>query len=93
MFDQYGFMYILDAGNSRIQQWLPGNNYGVTVIAATMSTPLGMTFDLSNNIVIADTSYQRIMSYNTFCGKYFVLLVVFEIRYNYYIMCIFYLYS
>ena len=73
MFDQYGFMYVLDAGNSRIQKWLPGMTYGTTVVAATMSTPWGISFDLLGNIVVADTSNQRVISYTTFCGKFHVL--------------------
>lgn len=79
MFDQYGYMYLLDAGNSRIQKWLPGMTYGVTVVASAMSTPLGMTFDLSNNIIVADTSYHRIISFNTFCRKFlsFVSLLIY----------------
>ena len=69
MFDQYGFLYILDTANSRVQKWYPGASYGTTVISATFSTPLGMTFDLLNNLVIADTNYQRILSFSTYCGK------------------------
>ena len=70
MFDQYGFMYVLDAGNSRIQKWMPGMTYGTTVVTASMSTPLGISFDLSGNIIVADTSNQRVISFNTFCGKF-----------------------
>lgn len=73
MFDPYGSMYVMDAGNSRIQKWLPGMTYGMTVIAATMNSPFGMSFDLSGNIVIADTSNQRVVSYNTFCGTFSVV--------------------
>lgn len=75
MFDQYGYMYILDGGNSRIQKWFPGMTYGITVVSSSMSTPFGMTFDLSGNIIVADTSNQRIISFNTFCRKYFSLLL------------------
>lgn len=75
MFDQYGYMYILDGGNSRIQKWLPGMTFGVTIISATMSTPLGMQFDFSNNLIMADTSNQRIISFSIICRK---LILVFE---------------
>lgn len=69
MFDQYGFMYVLDSGNSRIQRWRPGMTYGVTVVAASMSSPTALSFDPSSNIIVADTSNQRIVSFNAFCGK------------------------
>jgi hypothetical protein len=69
MFDQYGYMYILDQGNSRIQKWFPGMTYGITVVSATMSGPLGMQFDLSNNIIVADTSYQRVIAFDNICRK------------------------
>jgi len=76
MFDQYGYMYILDTGNLRIQKWLPGMTYGVTVVSATMSGPLGMQFDYSNNIVVADTSNQRIISFSNICRKYSVIFIL-----------------
>ncbi|CAF4516191.1 unnamed protein product, partial [Rotaria socialis] len=62
-FDQYGYMYVMDAGNSRIQRWLPGMTYGVTVVAATVSTPYGINFDFAGNIIVADTSNQRIIAF------------------------------
>lgn len=70
-FDIHGFMYILDAGNNRIQRWLPGMTFGVTVVAATMGTPFGMTFDSSGSIVIADTSLHRIGQFALSCRKWF----------------------
>lgn len=73
MFDQYGFMYVLDSGNSRIQKWTIGMNYGITIISATMSSPLGMQFDFSNNIVVADTSYHRIISFSNLCRKFILI--------------------
>jgi hypothetical protein len=69
MFDQYGFLYILDTANSRVQKWYPGAPYGTTVVSATFSTPLGLTFDLSGDVVIADTNYQRILSFPIYCRK------------------------
>ena len=81
MFDPYGYMYILDAGNSRIQKWAVGMTYGVTVVSSSMSTPLGMSFDFSNNIVLADTSYHRIISFNNLCRKYFLLLIFIDLFY------------
>ncbi|CAF4418590.1 unnamed protein product, partial [Rotaria socialis] len=66
-FDQYGYMYVMDAGNSRIQRWLPGMTYGVTVVAATVSTPYGINFDFAGNIIVADTSNQRIIAFRITC--------------------------
>ncbi|CAF4815581.1 unnamed protein product, partial [Rotaria sp. Silwood1] len=65
--DPYGYMYILDAGNSRVQKWLPGADYGTTVISTSMSTPYGLIFDLRGNIVISDTFNYRILSFSMTC--------------------------
>lgn len=70
MVDIYGYMYILDAGNNRIQKWLPGMTFGVTIVQTTMSTPLGMSFDGFGNIVVADTSYHRINLFALGCRKF-----------------------
>ncbi|CAF4902345.1 unnamed protein product, partial [Rotaria sp. Silwood1] len=66
-FDQYGYMYVLDAGNSRVQKWSIGMTYGFTVVSGSMSSPSAMHWDFSNNIYVADTSSHRIMSYNILC--------------------------
>ena len=62
-FDPYGFMYVLDTGNSRVQKWFPGAAYGTTVIATSMSTPYGIQFDNQGNLVITDTLNYRIISF------------------------------
>lgn len=62
-------MYILDQGNNRVQKWFPGASFGVTVLVAVMSSPIGMQLDLQDNIVIADTSYHRIISFAVVCRK------------------------
>lgn len=72
MFDQLNYMYILDAGNTRIQKWLPGATFGVTLLTSTMSNPYGLRFDFSNNFVIADTSNHRIVAYNIMCRKHLI---------------------
>ena len=66
-FDTYGFMYILDSGNNRVQKWLPGAAFGTTVVTATMNTPMGMTMDRFGNLVIADTSQHRVISFGLTC--------------------------
>lgn len=68
-FDQYGYMYVLDYNNDRIQKWLPGASFGVTVAATTMYNPFGMRFDRLSNIVVADTANHRILSFALICRK------------------------
>ena len=67
--DPYGFMYILDTGNSRVQKWLPGAAYGFTVTAASMNSPYGFNFDLRGNMVIADTMNNRVLSFGITCRE------------------------
>ncbi len=68
-FDPYGYMYVLDTGNSRVQKWYPGGAYGTTIISASMSTPYGLQFDNSGNIVIADTYNHRVITFGITCRK------------------------
>ncbi|CAF5216614.1 unnamed protein product, partial [Rotaria magnacalcarata] len=45
-FDQYGYMYIMDSGNNRIQRWWPGATYGTTVASSTsLYNPRGLIID------------------------------------------------
>lgn len=71
MLDTFGFIYILDTSNSRVQKWYPGDPFGVTILAATMNGPMGMSLDYSNNLLIADTSYHRVLSFQVQCRKFF----------------------
>lgn len=64
-------MYVLDSGNSRVQKWFPGSTYGQSVVSATMSNPSGLHLDLSANLVIADRSYHRIISFGLVCRMLF----------------------
>lgn len=69
--DQYGFLYIVDAGNKRVQKWFPGARYGTTVVAASsMNLPRGMRFDPNGNLVLADHNMHRILSFGLICGTY-----------------------
>ncbi len=67
--DPYGYIYILDNSNTRVQKWYLGSTYGTTVLSATLSNPQGMTVDLLGNLVIADTNYQRVLSFHLYCRK------------------------
>jgi len=67
--DPYGYMYVLDTGNSRIQKWYPGAAYGTTVVSVTMNSPYGLQTDRLGNLVVADTNYHRIISFSMTCRK------------------------
>ncbi|CAF5011905.1 unnamed protein product, partial [Rotaria sp. Silwood1] len=67
MLDPYGYIYVLDTGNARVQKWFPGDPYGITILSATMSSPMGMSLDFSGNLFIADTSYHRVLSFPLSC--------------------------
>lgn len=81
-FDRFGYMYVIDAGNSRIQRWLPGMTYGVTVVTAALSTPYGISFDLFGNIFVADTLNHRIILFKVSCRKLSPFLFLFETSEN-----------
>lgn len=69
MFDQYGYLYILDDGNMRVQKWLPGGTFGTTVLAGTFTDPVGMRIDPIGNLFIADSGYHRVQSFTLVCRK------------------------
>ena len=68
--DRFGFLYVLDTGNGRVQKWWPGASFGTTVIAGVLSTPYGLQFDNQGNLVITDTSNLRVISLGLTCRKY-----------------------
>lgn len=68
--DQYGFVYVLDSGNARVQKWSQGARYGSTVLSATLSSPMGMSINAYGNLFIADTSNHRIQSFSVYCRKF-----------------------
>ena len=67
--DQYSNLYIMDAGNNRIQRWKPGSTYGVTIVAGTMSNPKGLSMDSLGNLAVADQYYHRIIIFSADCRK------------------------
>lgn len=81
-FDQDGYMYIMDAGNDRVQRWYSGGTFGITVAKTTMATPQGLEFDRYSNLVIADTSYHRVLLFGLTCRK-------FELDFQCGVICIF----
>ncbi len=76
--DPYGYLYVLDTGNSRVQKWYPGASYGTTVISSSMSNPYGMQVDHFGNIVIADTSNYRILFFAITCRKFHFIIYIKE---------------
>ena len=67
--DPFGYLYILDSANSRIQRWYPRSSYGVTVAASAMSTPYSMKIDPRGNLVVMDTFNYRVISFAMTCRK------------------------
>ncbi|CAF1292333.1 unnamed protein product, partial [Rotaria sordida] len=52
-FDLMGNMYVMDAGNKRIQRWSPGSTYGVTVVSTTaLLNGIGIAFDLAATPIV-----------------------------------------
>lgn len=69
-FDPFGYLYIMDYANDRVQKWFPGDSYGVTVVAASsMSNPYRMKFDRLGNIIICDTDNHRVLLFGLTCRK------------------------
>lgn len=75
--DQYGYLYIMDSNNNRVQKWFPGTAYGTTVISAAMNTPRGMHFDPNGNIVISDYAMHRVLSFALVCREYLLRSSIF----------------
>lgn len=70
--DPYGYLYIMDYGNKRVQKWYPGATYGTTVVSSTtLNLPYGMKFDRLGNIVISDTYNHRILLFGITCRKFY----------------------
>lgn len=69
-FDPFGFMYVLDMSNNRVQRWLPGASYGVTVVAASMSSPTGLHVGPTGDLVVIDSSNHRVLSFAISCRKF-----------------------
>lgn len=67
-------MYVMDFSNNRVQKWYPGATFGITVAAATMSNPYGMSMDSVGNIAIADTYYHRVIRFGLLCRKFEIFL-------------------
>lgn len=66
--DQFINLYILDSGNSRIIKWPEGFTYGFIVASASsLNTPYGMHFSRAGNLIVADTSNHRIISFPVVC--------------------------
>lgn len=82
IYDQYNYLYIVDAGNTRVQRWVPGASYGTTVAAASsMVNPRGLSFDPFGGIVVADYDVQRVISFSMSCCKFYLLLFFFKYFY------------
>src|ERR1700678_3617821 len=67
--DQYGYIYILDYNNDRVQKWWPAASYGTTVAAATMGNPYGLALDTLGNMYVCDTTNHRVLKFGLLCRK------------------------
>lgn len=67
--DPFGFIYIMDTGNNRVQRWLPGATYGTTMLSASMNLPYGLKFDNRGNMLIADVNNHRVLFFGMTCRK------------------------
>lgn len=71
--DSYGRIYIADYFNNRIQKWVPGMDYGVTVAGGRgvgenpgkLSNPSGVYISPSGELYVADEGNNRIQKYTS----------------------------
>lgn len=68
--DPFGVLFILDSGNNRVMRWVQGASYGTTIITS-LSSPDGLIFGRTGNLVVSDTSNHRVVSYSMICRKIF----------------------
>ncbi|CAF4771785.1 unnamed protein product, partial [Rotaria socialis] len=71
-FDQNGYMYVMDAGNNRVQRWTIGSTYGVTLVSAAslLSNGKGINFNMLGELIVADYSNHRIVKFPVTCCEY-----------------------
>ena len=68
--DPYGYIYVLDFSNDRVQKWWPGAAYGSTVAASsTLGNTYGLTMGPAGNLYVADTSNHRVVQFGILCRK------------------------
>ncbi len=65
-----GNIYVLDTGNSRIEEFTPSGSYAATFAAAgkgngQLSSPYGLAVDSKGNIWVADSGNDRIEEFNS----------------------------
>lgn len=75
-FDPYGFMYVLDMSNSRIQRWFPQATFGITVVAASMSSPTGLHFGPTGDLIVTDSANHRVLSFAISCRKFSIRMLI-----------------
>jgi hypothetical protein len=69
--DGAGDVYVLDAGNDRVQEWAPGATSGVTVAggngagsaANQLDSPTGLAVTDAGNIYVVDTGNLRLQEW------------------------------
>jgi DNA-binding beta-propeller fold protein YncE len=76
--DNNGIMYVVDNGNSRIMQWIPGSTSGILIAGTTtrgtlpnqLCRPFGIRFDSSGALIVADSCNNRIQKFSVVCCKF-----------------------
>jgi len=76
--DAYGYIYVSDSGNGRIQKISPSGNsfsvWGSSGIAdGELSAPVGLAFDLEGNVLVAESNSNRIQKFTatgTFLSRF-----------------------
>jgi len=61
--DKHGNMFVLDAGNNRIQKFAPGFRYGVTV-GTNLNGPIAMFVDDCDNVYITEFDAQTVVRFS-----------------------------
>lgn len=84
--DPYGYIYVLDYGNDRVQKWWPGGAYGTTVAATTLGNAFGLALDTLGNMYVADSSSHRVLKFGLLCRKFNSLVIASRILFFFFII-------
>ena len=74
--DQFSNIFIMDAGNIRVQKWVYGAAYGTTIVPSGFSSPKGIALSPYSHIAVADQSYHRIVQFTVDCRMFIFLTLL-----------------
>lgn len=70
---QYNYLYIMDSANDRIQRWVPGAQFGTTMVSSsTMVNPFGLTITSTGDFLVADFNQYRVLQFSMSCRMYII---------------------